>query len=109
MRLIQTNPVDTADDLRMGCNILTCFHVADGVTLNSMSYCKLHSGLALFNGLRHSPVVEGGHTFCNACSVWNILALKFTGSDSGHVHHAMFTLTVPMVDGRRLLSRSVFE
>lgn len=77
-----------------GCCVLTCPEPAGAFVMNSLRYCDYHRGLALFNGLRHSPEVDG-RRFCDACSVWNILALKTTMSDATHVHAAARNTVVP--------------
>lgn len=53
------------------CSVLTCWnpvHNGKGLLLNSMHYCWPHRGLALINGLRHSP-----ESFCDMCAVWTVL------------------------------------
>lgn len=76
------------------CCILTCFEPAGEFGMNRLWYCDEHKGLALFNGLRHSPMIHG-RRFCDACSLWNILALKTTMSDEGHVQAAAHNTRVP--------------
>ena len=79
------------------CAVLTCWNALrvrpdDSLCLNSLRYCWEHRGLALFNGLRHSP-----DRFCDACTVWNVLCLKITGGDRGHINQHIRTLQIPFV------------
>ena len=57
--------------------------------MNSFHYCDEHTGLALINGVRH---------VCDACHLWNLLALKRTGGDPSHVTHSRLYLHVPLHD-----------
>lgn len=79
------------------CSMLVCGALADGVTMNNLRYCRKHSGLALLNGLRHTPLV-GMTGFCEACVLWNVVGLKTTMNDGGHVHMASERLFVPLHD-----------
>ena len=86
-------------DGRMLCSVLFCDqtrHAQQGFSLNNMWYCDEHAGLAFFNGLRHSFSTG----FCKACSIWNIVALKFTGQkgDRTHLDHMEKYFRVPLED-----------
>jgi hypothetical protein len=76
------------------CSILGCPDPGDALTLNSLPYCGLHHGLALFNGLRHGS----GAYDCDACIIFNAVALRYTLSDGGHLAHALRVLRLPLGD-----------
>jgi hypothetical protein len=73
------------------CAVLTCWTpvMFDSVRMNSFYYCDEHRGIAIFNGLRH---------YSNKSRMWNVLGLKYTGKDSGHVHYLKSCLKVPVND-----------
>lgn len=49
------------------CSVLTCHREGGrGLLMNSLRYCRRHWGLALLNGLRHSPMVNR-QSFCDSC------------------------------------------
>ena len=79
------------------CSVLTCNAsmptAQERFVLNSMEYCIKHSGLALFNGLRH-----GTQTVCQACLIWNVMCLKQTGNptDHGHYMNCVNNIGVPL-------------
>lgn len=87
----------TTGDDGVLCRVLFCrvrnTHDGTGVVMNSLWYCETHKGLAVFNGLRHSP-----DAFCEACGIWNIVALKYSLTDSGHLVAAYNHAVVPMRD-----------
>lgn len=73
------------------CAILGCARSGDALSLNSLRYCDEHYGLALFNGMRHGYEEYD----CNACKIFNALALRNTLSDRAHLWHAVHVIHLP--------------
>jgi hypothetical protein len=87
------------DDASGHCQFLPCRRRCDRgcLRMNRMLYCNEHSGLALFNGMRHG----GGSIYnCMVCPLFNIMALKTTvhPSDVMHIDNFLQMLQMPFVD-----------
>ena len=74
------------------CAVLICHRKADGLLMNSLRYCRQHSGLAVLNGLRHATA-----NFCSACRLWKLVRLKTTMNDRNHQLYAAQALVLPTV------------
>lgn len=94
------------------CSVLHCHQRSDGVVMNSLGYCERHSGLALFNGLRHTPRMKRTaqmETFCAVCQtglyprlgynlvtqLWSVVGLK-SSMDRGHVYNHQRSMQSPV-------------
>lgn len=97
VRLCRAEKAKSGTDLsKARCSVLTCWNNVSNPAfkMNSMEYCDKHRGVALFNGLRH----YNGEHFCHACGLWNVLGLKDTCDDPGHVNYHVNSLEVPLTD-----------
>lgn len=56
-------------------------------TINRLQYCRIHYGVALINARRHD---------CRACFAFNLLVLRNTPMDEGHIQNANSNLFVPL-------------
>ena len=84
------------DGSRAVCSVLTCWNTVSNQSfiMNSMLYCDDHHGVAIFNGLRH----YNHRHFCHACGLWNVLGLKYTCEDWGHIQYHVLSMQVPFMD-----------